>query len=454
MYDNKLDDITKMLDSVHAVAITSDFWTSLANEAYCGFTGHWINDDWELQSAILECRHVVERHFASNVADLFTDFVADWGLTSKVKAFITDNARNMTAAVTLTGYPRIPCIAHCLQLSILHGFKIADTETLFVKCRKLVGHFKHSSANTAELKKCNESESPLLALQQDVPTRWNSVHIMMKSLLQAKAAVVEYMLKFGCNYKGPKLLDIDWEKMSKYCEVLELFCQATVLLGGEKYVSCSSVVPLLSALKKHMAVHDDDPGYIARFKSAAFDDFQERVTGVDCVELLRIATALDPRYKTLRCLSPEEKDLTWTVIEEKISNAVASDTVQIATEQQLVSHNDPEADTVCEPKNKRLRLMDSDSDSEDDDESTSDEFARFKAEKKLPDGENPLIWWKINEHRFPRLSLLAKNVLCVPATSVPCERLFSSSGYIVNKKRSSLDPHTVNMLVSLRDWCR
>ena len=96
----------------------------------------------------------MECHFASNVADLFTDFVAGWGLTSKVNAFVTDNARNMTAAVALTSFPHIPCIAHCLQLSILHGFKIADTKTLFVKCRKVVGHFKHSSANTAELKEC------------------------------------------------------------------------------------------------------------------------------------------------------------------------------------------------------------------------------------------------------------------------------------------------------------
>ena len=80
----------------------------------------------------------------------------------------------------------------------------------------------------------------------------------------------------------------------------------------------------MSALKQHMAVHDDDPGYIARFKSAALDDFQQRVTGVDSVELLRIAAALDPRYKTLRCLSPEEKDLTWTVIEEKVSNAATN----------------------------------------------------------------------------------------------------------------------------------
>jgi len=77
--------------------------------------------------------------------------------------------------------------------------------------------------------------------------------------------------------------------MSKYCEVLELFCQATALLGGEKYVSCSSVLPLMSALQKHTTVHDDDPGYIARFKSATLDDFQQHMTGVNGVEVFRIA---------------------------------------------------------------------------------------------------------------------------------------------------------------------
>jgi len=37
-------------------------------------------------------------------------------------------------------------------------------------------------------------------------------------------------------------------------------------------------------------------------------------------------------------------------------------------------------------------------------------------------------------------------------SAMPCERLFSSSGYIVNKTCSSLEPNTVNMLVSLRSW--
>ena len=305
---------------------------------------------------MLECRHVVERHFAANVAEVFENFAADWDITSKVKAVITDNGRNMTSAVALTGFPHIPCMAHSLQLSILHGFKVADTDVLFAKCRKVVGHFKHSSANTAELMSCNESESPLNKLQQDVPTHWNSIFIMIQSLLKAKDAIVAYMTKFGKKYSGPKLLDSDWEKISKYSEVLELFCQATVALGGEKYVSCSSVLPLLSALSKHMTVHDDDPGYIARFTAAALDDFQVRVTGMNGVEILRIATALDPRYKTLRCLTPDEKDQTWTVVGNKVS-------VAVATGQASVVSND-ESDTVHEPMKKRLKLMDSDSDTD------------------------------------------------------------------------------------------
>jgi len=57
-------------------------------------------------------------------------------------------------------------------------------------------------------------------------------------------------------------------------------------------------------------------------------------------------------------------------------------------------------------------------------------------------------------HRFPVLASFAKAVLRVPATSVPCERLFSSSGYIVNKTRAALLPENVTSLVCLRDWLK
>lgn len=62
---------------------------------------------------------------------------------------------------------------------------------------------------------------------------------------------------------------------------------------------------------------------------------------------------------------------------------------------------------------------------------------------------DPLKWWKANSSRFPTLAKLALRYLAMNATSVASERLFSISGHIVNKKRASMKPDTVNRMVFL-----
>ncbi|CAL8234819.1 unnamed protein product, partial [Arctogadus glacialis] len=56
--------------------------------------------------------------------------------------------------------------------------------------RKIVGHFKHSPANTAELQAqqaaLGQKQEPLV---QDVPTRWNSTVDMVKRLNRNQAAI-------------------------------------------------------------------------------------------------------------------------------------------------------------------------------------------------------------------------------------------------------------------------
>ena len=148
MYNAKMESIKEAVKNSKAVALTSDFWTSPGNESYCEIICHWITDDWNLKNAVPACVHVVERLYSVNVAELCKQFANDWDITKKIQVLITDKARNMVSAVNQTGFSHIPCLAHSLQLSILRGFKAADTEVLFIKCRKLTEHFKHSPVNT------------------------------------------------------------------------------------------------------------------------------------------------------------------------------------------------------------------------------------------------------------------------------------------------------------------
>ena len=69
--------------------------------------------------------------------------------------------------------------------------------------------------------------------------------------------------------------------------------------------------------------------------------------------------------------------------------------------------------------------------------------------------QNPMEWWKSNGDRYKKLSVLAKQHLVIPATSVPAERVFSAAGLIVNRMRSRLSPEHVDMLVFLtKNWFR
>lgn len=63
--------------------------------------------------------------------------------------------------------------------------------------------------------------------------------------------------------------------------------------------------------------------------------------------------------------------------------------------------------------------------------------------------EQPLLWWKRNATRYSFLSKLARKYLCVTATSVPSERVFSVSGNVLTKERYFLSDEHVEQLVFL-----
>ena len=68
---------------------------------------------------------------------------------------------------------------------------------------------------------------------------------------------------------------------------------------------------------------------------------------------------------------------------------------------------------------------------------------------------NPLMWWKENCQRFPLLAVLARRTLCIPATSAPSERVFSTAGLTISKKRASMNSDNAADMIFLRgSWAQ
>jgi hypothetical protein len=78
------------------------------------------------------------------------------------------------------------------------------------------------------------------------------------------------------------------------------------------------------------------------------------------------------------------------------------------------------------------------------------EIIQYQKEKALSLTGNPLDWWREHQIFYPHLSNIAKLYLGIPATSVPSERVFSTTGDIITAQRAVLKPAHVDMMVFLK----
>jgi len=77
------------------------------------------------------------------------------------------------------------------------------------------------------------------------------------------------------------------------------------------------------------------------------------------------------------------------------------------------------------------------------------EVQRYMTDPPLERSKDPLAYWMDHQNVYPNLFKLAKQFLCMPASSVPSERVFSKCGEIVSKKRNRLNPKTVEKIMYL-----
>ena len=197
IYEREKQKINPNVSAADHFALTTDMWTSRANQSYTGVTIHFITTEFKLESCLLKTREFIESHSAENIMLELEEIVHQWGLLrSKLAAVVTDNGKNIVRAINDLEWPHVSCFSHTLQLAVLEAVKIPEISRAIGRCKRLVTHFNHSSKSTYLL---NQKQINLNLLQhsliQDVSTRWNSTYYMVERVVEQQQALCAALLE-------------------------------------------------------------------------------------------------------------------------------------------------------------------------------------------------------------------------------------------------------------------
>ena len=127
---------------------------------------------------------------------------------------------------------------------------------------------------------------------------------------------------------------------------------------------------------------------------------------------LVLAAALDPRFKSLKFLTDDLKQLVKEEISQLKELELGNPSYIASIEDERILQSPP----VKKQKQTALDILLGDDDSEDTSGSDT-ELEEFMLEKPLPHNSDVMAWWRVNECRVPKLAKLAKVYLGIPATS-------------------------------------
>ena len=332
---------------VHFMAITTDIWTSRANDAYFSLTMHFVDRSWDMISCVLATAPFPEHHTAVNIVDKVKQVVEEYNIDINcLLAVVHDQCSNMQLAgemlCELSGNCQsLSCAAHHLQLCVEEGLVISSIVQAIGAAKKLVSHFRHGALATSELKECQEAMSIVpKKLQQLCVTHWNSTLYMIQSLLCNRwplTAVLADDTVTRRQYRYLELSSANWLILEDVSQVLEHLEVGTVFLSAENNVSISAVLPVVHGLLTKLAIEEEDSSCIKQFKTQVSSALKRRwgLDELDASQIPLLATVVDPRFRNLK------------FIHEKLKSEVKLELLRLASAFFESTQSDGEARPSC-----------------------------------------------------------------------------------------------------------
>ena len=276
---------------------------------------------------------------------------------------------------------------------------------------------------------------------------------MMERILQQQQPLCATLIEIRRSDLMPT--DAEISNMEGFVEAMQPFAEITEVMGKEKQVSFSAVrLFLFKLLSIHLIEKASDSSVMKQIKQVVKSDLEDRYSDLHLMMLLNKACFLDPRFKSLSFLSEEDRKGVLLSVEEEAAHIK---TEMVSSKGESAADGPGPSMKKAKQESKFLSLLadvlDNDTTLSTHADISPQETANKEIQKYLcidaNREENPTRWWKNYCTQLPLLSTMARKYLCIPATSVPSERAFSTAGNIVNAKRSCLLPENTNILTFL-----
>ncbi|XP_054791204.1 zinc finger BED domain-containing protein RICESLEEPER 2-like [Prosopis cineraria] len=267
-----------------------------------------------------------------------------------------------------------------------------------------------------------------------------------------------------------------WNKARFFLKFLKVFYDVTLQFSSTLKVTahtCFHQIALIQELLDEN-VESDDP--LLREMSLSMKRKYDKYWGAtdNLNPLLIIAVILDPRYKLAYinhvfdqlfpaldlCMSMKNKarDTLYRLFEE-YSATIGPDTSSsgsINSPSALDTNTSNASKGKKDPGRRWLASLKQKSSSVDT-QSKLDKYLSASTSEDTPiddddDDFDILTWWKVNSTKYRVLSLIARDVLAIPVSTVASESAFSTGGRVVDDYRSSLSPKMTEVLICAQNW--
>ena len=424
--DEKLREKLKLrMQTIKYVNCTTDHWTEkYSAQSYMTITIHYLDESKKkLMSRVIGSFEVEDKTGATTINE-FKSHLREFGLESKVKLIVTDNASSMKLAFNMLDW--VSCAVHNISLVHKYAYGGADKSnsnpiptitSLIITCKQIVTTMKKSGAN----KKLE------LTLKQEVETRWDSNYDMLQSILES----YDELSKIQSVKDELKL--VDKKILMELVELLKPIKELRLRLCCNDQPTFNPVTVTYDKILSIMKPTVSNSGPIRVLKDR-FTKFTKEKFQVSRHHV--IATFLTPSFKSFidrfenRKLVDESMDLLTTLMEELPESDSENSQNEVVTE---TDSNSICADYYEKPSSKF--------------DSEVDKYKKLY----LPDiNVNALDFWVDNKNAFPRLSNLAMWLLSAPASNIDSERSFSAVGNFITPHRNRLKPESVDELIFVR----